>query len=200
MFTAYDGTSKINSPPINLNFDKPVETKEKTTLTILIERIPWWVYILLPVGITGGIAAFYSYRKVRYGKYEIEQLFLVYNDGRLIAHRMKADTAQWSNEILTGMLTALRGFVKESLVDQSQGDMDEMKYGNLKIAIEQGKDVYLAAFITGYVTEKLKADMRNVLERVEAGYGPVLRTWDGMMAPVEGMGTFLGELIGKPGS
>jgi hypothetical protein len=166
----------------------------------LIQFIPWWVYILLPAGVIGGLAAFYSYRRVKYGKYDIEQLFLVFNDGRLLAHRQKKDNVQVSNELLSGMLTALKGFIRESLKDQNKGELDEMKYGDLKIAMEHGKDVYLAAFISGYVTEKLKAEMKDTVQKVEANFEPVLRSWDGMMASVEGIGPYLDKLIGKPGS
>ena len=97
------------------------------------------------------------------------------------------------------MLTALKGFIKESLRDQSQGELDEMKYGNLKIALEQGQNVYLAAFISGYVTDRLKADMKTALRMVEKDFEPVLKSWDGMMPSVEGAGKYLDELINTPG-
>jgi hypothetical protein len=59
--------------------------------------------------------------------------------------------------------------------------------------------VYLAAFISGYITDRLKADMKNVLEKVEMVYEPILRSWDGMMASVEGIGPYLDELMGRAG-
>lgn len=37
---------------------------------------------------------------------------------------------------------------------------------------------------------------QEVLDRVETGYEPVLRSWDGMMVSVEGSGAFLDELLG----
>jgi hypothetical protein len=199
VFTAYDGATYVRSTPINLTVDRPTDPGNRISLTSVIQSIPWYVYVLLPIGIIGGIAGYYSYRRVRYGKYEIQQLFLIYNDGRLLAHRQKNDTPQVSNDILTGMLTALKGFIKESLQDQSKGDLDEMKYGDLKIAIEHGKTVYLAAFISGYITDRLKADMKDVLQRVEMVYEPVLMSWDGMMPAVEGIGPYLDELMGSTG-
>ena len=69
----------------------------------------------------------------------------------------------------------------------------------LKIALEHGSTVYLAAFISGYVTDKLKAEMKEVVGKVEAGYEPVLRSWDGMMAAVEGTGAILEGLMGAQG-
>jgi hypothetical protein len=125
---------------------------------------------------------------------------LIYNDGRLIAHRQKKDAPQVSNEILTAMLTALKGFIRESLQDQSKGQLDQMQYGDLKIALEHGRTVYLAAFISGYVTDKLKAEMKDIVQKVEAGYEPVLRSWDGMLASVEGAGALLEGLMGRQGS
>jgi hypothetical protein len=200
VFTAYDGQTYVRSSPIILAFDAPADNTELSPIIRIVQNIPWYIYVLLPVGVIGGMAAFYSYRRVKYGKYDIEQLFLVYNDGRLLAHRQKGDTTQVSNDILTGMLTALKGFIRESLQDQNKGELDEMKYGDLKIAMEHGKTVYLAAFISGYVTDKLKAEMKDTVQKVEARFEPVLRSWDGMMATVEGTGAFLDELIGKSGS
>jgi len=200
VFTAYDGTGKANSTPVNLYFDKPVEGGgDVPPLTRFIQSIPWYIYLLIPMAAIGGIAGYYAYRRVRYGHYEIEQLFLIYNDGRLLAHRQKKDTPQVSNDILTSMLTALKGFIQESLQDQNRGQLDQMQYGDLKIALEHGRTVYLAAFISGYVTDKLKAEMKDVVGKVEAAYEPVLRSWDGMMASVEGSGALLDELIRKPG-
>ena len=49
------------------------------------------------------------------------------------------------------------------------------------------------------MTDKLKAEMKDVVGKVETAYEPVLRSWDGMMASVEGSGALLDELIGKPG-
>jgi len=202
VFSAYDGTTRVNSSPINLTITHPDKGNGKPQQPIILkilEDLPWYIYFLLPLGIVGGILAIQSYRKVRYGRYEIEQLFLVYNDGRLLAHRQKRMTAQVSNDLLTGMLTALKGFIKESLRDQDKGELDEMKYGDMKIAIEHGKDVYLAAFISGYVTDKLKSEMKTVLRKVETDFEPVLKSWDGMMPSIEGAGLYLDALMGNKG-
>ena len=61
-----------------------------------------------------------------------------------------ATATQVSNDILTAMLTALKGFIRESIQDQNKGELDQMQYGDLKIALEHGRTVYLAAFISGY--------------------------------------------------
>jgi hypothetical protein len=196
-FTAYDGNTYVKSAPIDLSFDAPGDSGGFAQITRIIQSIPWYVYVLLPVGILGGLSAFYSYRKVKYGKYEVEQVFLVYNDGRLLAHKSKKPLEDGGEDIISGMLTALQGFIRESLQDEKRGELDEMKYGDLKIAIERGEKVYLAAFLSGYITDKLKAEMRGVLDSVDKEYGEVLQSWDGTVAKLKGVKEHLDELMGE---
>ena len=146
------------------------------------------------------MAAFYTYRRVKYGKYDIEQIFLVYGDGRLLAHRSRKKIADGGEQIISGMLTALQGFIKESLQDEKRGELDEMKYGDLTIAIERGMKVYLAVFLSGYVTEKLRAMMNAALQKVDDKYGSALESWDGTVSKLKGVEAHLDTLMGEAGA
>jgi hypothetical protein len=95
------------------------------------------------------------------------------------------------------MLTALQGFIRESLQDEKRGELDEMKYGDLTIAIERGEKVYLAVFLSGYVTEKLRAMMNATLQKVDDKYGGMLESWDGTVSRLEGVKAQLDELMGE---
>jgi len=199
IFNAYDGTSRTFSPPVTLTVEKPVPIpiEGKTSWALIIEKIPWWVYILLPLGIIAGIAAYYSYRKVKYGKYQVEQVFLINKDGRLLAHRSRKPLEGGGEDVISGMLTALQGFIKEFMRDEKQRELDELSYGDLKIVIERGKRVYLASFLSGYVTDKLKADMKGILQKVETELGATLESWDGTVKMLEGLDKHLEKLIGE---
>ena len=196
VFTAYDGTTRTNSPPISLKFDTPPADTGGKTFFQLVQFIPWYIYVLIPAALAGGIAAFYAYRKMKYGWYDMEQAFLVYKDGRLIAHRSKKAKEALGKEIVSGMLTALQSFIKESLQDEEQGELDEMKYGKLKIAIERAENIYLAVFLSGYITNELKAELRAILGRVNEEFGESLRSWDGVTTSLEKTGELLDGLIG----
>jgi len=161
----------------------------------VMQNIPWYIYILLPAGIVGGIMAYYSYRKVKYGKYEVEQVFLINKDGRLLAHRSRKALSGGGEDIISGMLTALQGFIKEFLRDEKRGELEEMKYGDLKIVIERGKRVYLAVFISGYVTDELKGLMKGILDKVDAEMGALLASWDGTVKVLDGLKVHLDGLI-----
>jgi len=196
VFTAYDGKTYTRSDPITLSFEAPVNVEQPTPVTNIIQRIPLYVYILMPLFLIAGVAAFYTYRRVKYGKYDIEQIFLIYKDGRLLAHRSRKKIASGGEEVISGMLTALQGFIKESLQDDKRGELDEMKYGDLKIAIERGEKVYLAVFLSGYVTESLRALMVDALQKVDNKYGTILESWDGTVSKLKGVEAQLDALMG----
>ena len=196
VFTAHDGETHVRSETINLSAERKTEQGLPAMVTNIIERMPWYLYILLPAGIVAGVAAFYGYRRVRYGKYDIEQIFLVYKDGRLIAHRSRKKAGSGAEDVISGMLTALQGFIKESLQDETKGELDEMKYGDLKIAIERGKKVYLAVFLSGYITEKLRSEMRALLGNVDKKFQEVLQSWDGTVDKLAGVRPLLDGLMG----
>jgi transcriptional/translational regulatory protein YebC/TACO1 len=48
---------------------------------------------------------------------DVQQVFLVFCDGRLIAHRSKKKLSGGGEEIISGMLTAIQGFIKEFLLE-----------------------------------------------------------------------------------
>jgi hypothetical protein len=180
---------------MNLSLEKPATPVEHGPIIQIFQSIPWYVFTLLPAGIIAGAAVFYAYRKVKYGKYVVEQVFLINKDGRLLAHKSKKPLSGGGEDIISGMLTALQGFIKEFLRDEKQGELEEMKYGDLKIVIERGQRVYLAVFLSGYVTEELKTDLKLIIQKVDTDMGGVLDSWDGTVKMLDGLKVYLEKLI-----
>lgn len=187
------------SPMINLTF-KPNQTTgpQKPPTTIYITEIPTWVYVLIPVAIIGTAVAFYTYRRVKYHKYRIQDIFLIFNDGRLITHMTgEGKISEIDEDILASMLTAIQDFVKDSLSSREVSSLDEMKYGDMKILIERGIFAYLSVVISGNVTEKLKDDLKEVLRNVERKYATILEAWDGDNRKLKNMKHEIKKLIEK---
>ena len=70
-------------------------------------------------------------KKLRVERAIIDEVFLMYRDGRLIKHftrRLKPDVDQ---DILSGMLTAVQEFVKDTFRGE-EGELDQMKFGRLR--------------------------------------------------------------------
>jgi parallel beta-helix repeat protein len=182
--TQVSGESKgrrAKSDPINITFKTnqtqgPVEPE----IRYLPSEIPWYVYASIPVAIFLTALVFFAYRRLRYHKYEIQDIFLVFNDGRLVTHMTGGgEVSDMDQDILASMLTAIQDFVKESLASREVSSLDEMKYGGMNILIERGIFAYLSVVISGNVTNKLKDEMKETLRNVERKYATILEGWDG---------------------
>ena len=106
-------------------------------------------------------------------KYKVEELYLIYKDGRLIrnisAVEIKTDSDyEW-------MLTAINDFVQDSF---TEGDLGDIGYGNNKIVLQRGQNSYLAAVIYGEVDNIFKGKMINAVRAIERE-NPTMASWNG---------------------
>lgn len=148
----------------------------------------------------GTAAAFMAYRKIKYGRYKVDQVFLVYKDGRLIGHEGSEEDGEdligkeeaSEKEVMGGMLAAVQAFVKDSLKDEkAKGSLKVLEYGDHKIAIERGEETFLAAFVTGNVTPQLRERMQDTVLEIEVDNQNILKDWDGSQDDFKGIGPSL---------
>jgi hypothetical protein len=111
--------------------------------------------------------------------FTIEEVFLIYKDGRLIAHNTRRLKADVDKDILTGMLTAVQNFVAESFQKDEAGVLDEMHYGNLNILIENGPHANMAVVVHGEEPRDMRNKIKAILAEIHDTYGPYLAEWDG---------------------
>ena len=115
-------------------------------------------------------------KKKRENNFLVEAVYLVYNDGRLLAHVLSEDQ-KTDPEILTGMLSAVGDFVSDSL--GKKGHLGTMQHGDSTILIEQGKECHLAAVTYGKPGKGLKKELKKQLSTIEDEYIKELKGWDG---------------------
>ncbi len=111
-------------------------------------------------------------------KGEIQEIFLVYKDGRLISHTTVQEKEFWDADIIAGMLTALQDFIKHCLRGDEQ--LRTMEYGHIQIVIERGKYSYLAAIVTGKVKD-IHIRLEKALTEIEIKFSKQLEYWDGSL-------------------
>ena len=119
-------------------------------------------------------------------KYKIEELYLIYSDGRLVTHISDVES-NVDTDIMSGMLTAMNDFVKDSFT--SKEDLGSMDYGQNKVLLQRGKNYYMAAVVYGKVDRFIKGKLANILRKI-ATASPHLDNWDGdtsQNAPIEGI-------------
>ena len=114
--------------------------------------------------------------------YIIEDVFLVYKDGRLIHHDTRRLRPEVDDQALGGMFTAIQEFIGQSFPaeDGTKGVIKEIMYEDNKILLEHGKYVYLAV-VAGAIkdTKNLHKRMSKLLKAIEEECAVNLIGWDG---------------------
>jgi hypothetical protein len=186
VFSASDGEYTVSLEPIDLKVRTP-------------EPFPW-LLMILPFIL--GLVVFAVYRELRY-RYSVEEVFLVDNAGVLLVHLSRGESKAIDAKLVSGMLTAVQEFVRDSFrpnhdVDDArivEGALGKLEYGDFKIVIERGQYTFLSAVISGYDNKRLRSRIRDVVDEFETKYSTVLADWDGDMASFEGAEKIVGTLL-----
>jgi hypothetical protein len=112
----------------------------------------------------------------------IEDVFLIYRDGRLIHHDTRRLRPEVDDQMLGGMFTAIQEFIGQSFPseDGSKGIIKEIMYEDSKIILEHGQYVYLAVVSREIKdTAALHNRMSRLVKAIEARCTEPLSDWDG---------------------
>ncbi len=126
----------------------------------------------------------------------IDDVFLLYRrDGVLIKHETRRLRPDIDTDILSGMLTAVQQFVKDSFHGEEGEELNEMTVGQMHILIGRGKWLVLAATITGGDIASMTAQIEKCVEDMETHNWDRLEDWDGDMDLAKALGPYLKKLI-----
>jgi hypothetical protein len=149
----------------------------------------------------------YRYR----GRYRVEEVYLVYYDGTLIRRESILTGKGRDGDIISGMFTAVQSFVKDAFMemdkDGTSGDatLKNLEFGEKRINIERTERFYIAVVFTGRPGTRLYRCVRGAKRLIEDRYGNILRTWNGDMQKLKGIGDITRSLLelevekGEPG-
>jgi len=122
-------------------------------------------------------------------RFNIEDVFVVYLDGRLIFHyaepELAGDTASAGSKnkddhIMSSMLVAIQAFIRDSM--GKGGSLGSFEFGENKILLVQGKYIFVAVVLAGKEPPGLRDEMADVVQRFEGLYAGVVENWDGDMS------------------
>jgi hypothetical protein len=192
--------STITPQETNNETDDPEDDSEDLSLLIALVII----IILVLIGI-----AFFVFRKVRHGDFKITNIFIIYNDGRLLTRYHRKSDKTVDDSAVSSMLTAIQDFIHDSFKesadkkgeksDSGSGEsFDELRYGKLRIYIEYDKNFYIAVMGEGKeIPVKLRKQLITLKKNINNRYHKVLEYWDGNMSHVKGMRDMLEPLMKK---
>jgi outer membrane protein OmpA-like peptidoglycan-associated protein len=116
--------------------------------------------------------------------FRVEQVFLIHKKtGLSLGHAVAPAVAMQDPSLVSGMLSAIQDFVRDSFHTGQEQGINRMNVGDLDVWIEQGPYAILACVIRGIAPRELRDRMAEVLENVHREYAPQLDTFDGDTAP-----------------
>src|SRR5262245_723941 len=99
--------------------------------------------------------------------YRVEHLFLIHKEsGLLISHVAGDDAASEDPQLVSGMLTAIQDFVRDSFGRADAAGLDTLRLGDRVLWCEQGALAFLAAVIRGTPPEALHGTLREALAAI----------------------------------
>ncbi len=112
--------------------------------------------------------------------FRVEQVFLIHKKtGLPIGHAVAPAVAMQDPSLVSGMLSAIQDFVRDSFhTDQGQG-VNRMNVGDLDVWVEDGPYAILAAVIRGVAPRALRERMAETQENLHAEYSTRLERFDG---------------------
>jgi outer membrane protein OmpA-like peptidoglycan-associated protein len=113
--------------------------------------------------------------------FKIEEIFLIHKEsGLLLSHvSAKGTGVKVDEELISGMLTAIRNFVSEAFSSGEEQELDEIQYGDSKILLNMGHYSYLAIVISGIEPAQFIDDVHNLSRKIHNRYFKPLRQFDG---------------------
>lgn len=125
-------------------------------------------------------------------RYRVEQVFLIHRETGLLLHHVAAEGAVVQDQqVLSGMLTAIQSYVRDSFGASQDQTLDHFRVGEWTVWIEQGSHAYLAGVVRGTPPETLREDFQAALDDIHAQQPDALTNFDGDAAPFKTIQTYL---------
>ncbi len=112
--------------------------------------------------------------------YRVEQAFLIHKEtGLLLQNVVAEDVVSQDADIVSGMLTAIQDFVKDSFKTSAEDGLETLQVGELSVWIEEGPQLLLAVVIRGQASQELRTVLRDALESIYLEKTEALETFQG---------------------
>jgi OOP family OmpA-OmpF porin len=116
--------------------------------------------------------------------FRVEQVFLIHKKtGLPLGHAVAPSVATQDPSLVSGMLSAIQDFVRDSFHTAEGQGLGRMNVGDLDVWVEQGPYAIIAAVIRGIVPRALRDTLAETLENIHRQYGLQLERFDGNTAP-----------------
>jgi len=136
-------------------------------------------------------------------EFRVEHVFLIHRKTGLLLEHVAAPEAEGQDpQLVSGMLTAIQDFVRDSFNGagggkrgDGGGGIDSLRLGDLLLWCEEGPFAFLAAVIRGNPPDTLRAALRETLTQIHADLRIPLEEFQGDTATLADLNTPLGGCL-----
>ncbi len=116
--------------------------------------------------------------------FRVEQVFLIHKKtGLSLGHAVAPSVAMQDPSLVSGMLSAIQDFVRDSFNSAPGQGIERLNVGDLDVWVEAGPYAILACVIRGLAPRALRDTMAEVLENIHREYSAQLDRFTGDTAP-----------------
>jgi OOP family OmpA-OmpF porin len=116
--------------------------------------------------------------------FRVEQAFLIHRrTGLLLQHVVARSVAVQDPEIVSGMLSAIQEFVRDSFRAEGGDALQLMRVGDVTVAIEEGPLASVAVVIRGVPPVELRPKLQEIVEKIHAELSEELAAFTGDASP-----------------
>ncbi len=116
--------------------------------------------------------------------YRVEQVFLIHAEtGLLLAHVTEPDLKVPDADLISGMLTAIQDFVRDSFRPGEGGTLTGFTVGEHTVHVEAGPRALIAGVIRGQCPDAVPQRLAQTLEQIHLEYARPLVDFEGETAP-----------------
>jgi outer membrane protein OmpA-like peptidoglycan-associated protein len=128
--------------------------------------------------------------------FRVEQVFLIHKKtGLPIGHVVAPAVAMEDPSLVSGMLSAIQDFVRDSFHTSQTQAINRMNVGDLDVWVEEGPYAILAVVIRGIAPRQLRDTMAETLENIHRQYAAQLDRFDGDSAPFSEVNALLSRCL-----
>jgi OOP family OmpA-OmpF porin len=117
----------------------------------------------------------------------VEQVFLIHREtGLLLQHAARADQIVQDSDMVSGMLTAIQDFVRDSFTGAGGQEVETIELGEFNLWVQHGPAATLAAVVSGTPPPELRTLLERTLEQIHSDFASALSTFNGDTAVFAG--------------
>jgi OOP family OmpA-OmpF porin len=135
--------------------------------------------------------------------YRVEQVFLIHKQtGLLLRHEVAQSAVIRDADLVSGMLTAIQDFVRDSFSPTKSEDLENLQVGDFHVWVQHGPSALLACVVRGVAPAEFRTLMQDRLEQIHERMAAGLDHFRGDTAPFDATRPLLqscltGQLAGE---